>query len=415
VGFVAHVGARIARHLSTTPAYRAKQHVLMPTTRANRTPDSRIKPIAERLGADARFTGRGITIAFLDAGFYAHNDIVKPRSRVKVFHDVLSHESAPHQLPPADVSSWHGMMTAVVACGNGDLSHGKYKGLAHESELVLVKVGSVSRIRHDDITLGIDWVIANRERLGIRVLNISCGGDYEASYLWDGLSRAAEAAVRAGIVVVCAAGNAGHDPQHPVVPPASTPAVITVGGFDDEQGALDRCVPYHSSYGPTLDGVQKPEIIAPAIRIAAPILPGTSTAKQAELLAELTVADDHELRDLISASPGVDRELDAAKHLQPYQMRQIIASKRAGEKVISKHYKEVDGTSFAAPIVASVVAQMLEARPDLTPQAVKRILIDSAVRMPHVPIDRQGWGVCQPATAVARALEYPQHEGIRPW
>jgi serine protease AprX len=307
------------------------------------------------------------------------------------------------------------MMTSVVACGNGGLSHGKYKGLAHESELVLVRVGSVSRIRHDDITLGIDWVIANRERLGIRILNISCGGDYEASYLWDGLSRAAEAAVRAGIVVVCAAGNAGHDSRHPVVPPASAPCVITVGGFDDEHGTLDRCVPYHSSYGPTVDGVQKPEIIAPAIRIAAPILPDTPTAAQAELLAELTVADDHELHDILAASPGIDKELDAAKHLQPYQLRLIIATKRAGEKVISKHYKEVDGTSFAAPIVSSVVAQMLEARPDLTPQVVKRILIDSAVRMPHVAIDRQGWGVVQPAAAVARALEYPQRQGIRPW
>ncbi len=387
----------------------------MPNSRQNRVPETKIKPIAERLGADARFTGRGVTIAFLDAGFYGHRDITKPKNRVKAFHDVLSRAPAPHALPAPDVSSWHGMMTSVVCCGNGDLSHGKYKGLAHEAEIVLVKVGSVSRIRHDDITLGIDWVIANRERLGIRVLNVSCGGDYEASYLWDGLSRAAEAAVRAGIVVVAAAGNAGHDPRHPVVPPASTPAVITVGGFDDEQGALDRCVPYHSSYGPTVDGVQKPEIIAPAIRIAAPILPGTATATQAELLAELTVADDNELHDLIAASPGVDQELDAAKHLQPYQLRQIIASKRAGEKVISKHYKEVDGTSFAAPIVASVVAQMLEARPDLTPQTVKRLLIDSAVRMPHVPIDRQGWGVVQPKAAVARALEHPQHEGIRPW
>jgi serine protease AprX len=385
--------------------------------RASAFDTNEIKPIAERLGADERFTGRGVTIAFLDAGFYAHPDLVRPRSRIKVFHDVLSREPTPHKLGDPDVSSWHGMMTAVVACGNGEKSHGRYKGLAHESELVLVRVGSVARIRHDDITLGIEWVCANKDRLGIRVLNVSCGGDYEASYLWDSLSRAAESAVRQGIVVVCAAGNAGNDPhKHAPVPPASCPAVITVGGFDDFHGpAIDKLVPYHSSYGPTLDGILKPEIIAPAIRVAAPILPGTPTAKQAALLAELSAADDHELLDILKERSGIDPDLDAAKHLQPYQLRQLIAAKKGSQKVISKHYKEVDGTSFAAPIVASVVAQMLEARPDLSPQAVKQILVHTAKRMPHVPFERQGWGIVQPRAAVARALEWPKPDVNVPW
>lgn len=380
----------------------------MPHARSSKAivPDTKIKPIATRLGADERFTGRGVTIAFLDAGFYAHPDLTKPRNRIKTYHDVLSRQPHPHEFPPADVSSWHGMMTTAVACGNGGLSHGKFKGLAHEADLVLVKVGSVSRIRHDDLTLGIDWVCANRDKYGIRILNISAGGDYEASYLWDPLSRAAESAMRMGIVVVCAAGNRGHEHNHNVIPPGSTPAVVTVGGFDDENEAIEKFVPYHSSYGWTIDGVQKPEIIAPAIRIAAPILPDTPTAAQAELVSELTVADDTELRSILDAHKGVLPELDAAKHLQPYQLRQIIAAKRAGEKVISKYYKEVDGTSFAAPIVSSIVAQMLEARPELTPSAVKRILIETSRRMPHVGVDRQGWGVVQPAAAVRRALEW---------
>lgn len=386
-------------------------------TRSSKVLQSDIKPIAERLGADDRFTGRGVTIAFLDAGFYGHPDLVRPKNRIKVFHDVLSREPGPHKLGDPEVSSWHGMMTAVVACGNGEKSGGRYKGLAHESELVLVKVGSVSRIRHDDLTLGIDWVIQNKDRLDIRVLNISAGGDYEASYLWDPLSRAAEAAVRAGIVVVCAAGNAGNNPlKHAPVPPASSPAVITVGGMDDHQGpSIDKIVPYHSSYGPTLDGLLKPEIIAPAIRVAAPILPGSPSAKQAALIAELAVADDHELVSIIEEHKGVDPDFDAAKHLQPYQLRQIIASKKGAQQLVSKHYKEVDGTSFAAPIVSSVVAQMLEARPDLRPMAVKQILVHTAKRMPHVPFERQGWGIVQPKAAVARALEWPNPDPNIPW
>jgi serine protease AprX len=49
---------------------------------------------------------------------------------------------------------------------------------------------------------------------------------------------------------------------------------------------------------------------------------------------------------------------------------------------------------------------MLEANPRLTPQQVKRILIDTAERVPAVDVDRQGWGVvvARRAVEVARAF-----------
>jgi serine protease AprX len=71
--------------------------------------------------------------------------------------------------------------------------------------------------------------------------------------------------------------------------------------------------------------------------------------------------------------------------------------------VISGAYKHVDGTSFAAPIVSSLAAQVLEVCPDLTPAELKLILIRSARRMPHVEVDRQGWGVVSAARALAAA------------
>jgi serine protease AprX len=58
----------------------------------------------------------------------------------------------------------------------------------------------------------------------------------------------------------------------------------------------------------------------------------------------------------------------------------------------------VDGTSFAAPIVA-IAAQMIEVNPLLTPAAVRQLLV-TTLRLPHVPVDRQGWGVVQAARAV---------------
>lgn len=361
-------------------------------------------PVAERVGLNEHYAGRGVTIAFLDAGFYAHPDLTTPRNRIREYYNVLNGESGVERLMTPHPFAWHGMMTSVVCAGNGHLSGGRYKGLAHESDVVLLKVGSLSRIRHDDIALGIEWVLANMVRHNIRVLNISCGGDYEATYLTDHLSRMAEAAVRQGIVVVCAAGNAGHDVNHPVVPPASAPAVITVGGFNDEGNPrLGKFSSYHSSYGPTIDGLQKPEIIAPAIWVAAPLLPDTPTAAEARLLHLLDETEDHELQSVLASNRGISRVLDEATGREPYLIRQIIAAQLHDQKVIDRHYKHVDGTSFAAPIVSSIVANMLEANPKLAPHQVKRILIDTAARLPHVAIERQGWGVIQASAAVREA------------
>jgi serine protease AprX len=208
------------------------------------------------------------------------------------------------------------------------------------------------------------------------------------------------------MVVVCAAGNAGRAPGHAVLPPASTPAVITVGGFNDRNTLeFDDHEMYQSSYGPTIDGLQKPEIIAPSIWIAAPILPGTPTSEEALLLARLKAAPDSELRALLQAHPGVNAELDAARDLPLYLIRQLVELKIHDTNVINGSYKHVDGTSFAAPIVSSVVAQMLEANPCLTPQQVKLILIETAMRIAAVPVERQGWGTIIPARAVERALQ----------
>jgi serine protease AprX len=363
-------------------------------------------PIAERIGADSRFTGRGVVTAFLDSGFYGHPDLLTPHSRIHAYHDLIHRKSGVELLHDTqDPSSWHGMMSSVVAAGNGHLSQGRFKALAPAMGLVLVKVGTLSRVHHDDIARGIEWVLVNRQRYDIRVLNISCGGDYEISYLEDTMSRFAEAAIRAGITIVAAVGNSGHRPGY-VVPPASVPAVITVGGLDDLGNPKFGLIHgYRSSCGPTIDGLQKPEIITLADWIAAPILPNTPTARQAAFLTELGEAHDDQLQGLIQKNPGVYAPLDEVKDRPVYLIRHIIAAARKDHLVINQHYKMVDGTSFAAPIVTSVVAQMLEANPALQPLEIKRILLGTAKRLPNIDVDRQGWGSIQPKRAVERALE----------
>lgn len=340
-----------------------------------------------------------------DSGFYAHPDLTTPYSRIHAYFDLLSGKFGTQHLGETnDPSAWHGMMSSVVAAGNGSLSQGRFKSLAPDLGLVLLKVGTLSRIHHDDIARGIEWVLVNRGRFDIRILNISCAGDYESTYLTDVMSRFAEAAVRAGIVVVCAVGNRGDRPGY-VLPPASVPAVISVGGIDDlGNPRLGHISLYRSSYGPTVDGLQKPEVCTIADWVPAPILPNTPTAKQAALLALLERTPDEQVVAVIDQHEGVYKPLDEAKSQPIYLLRQIVAAGLRDNLVLDKHYKMVDGTSFAAPIVTSVVAQMLEANPDLTPQQVKQILIKTAKRLPGVEVDRQGWGVVQPALAVQLAL-----------
>jgi serine protease AprX len=368
-------------------------------------PSSRpILPTPLRLGADDRFRGRGVTIAFLDSGFYAHPDLVEPRNRILRYVDVTDARAAYPRILKPDESSWHGMMTSVVACGNGALSGGLYRGLASEANLVLVKVGTARRITHENIRRGLEWVVRNRSATDPDLQRL-LRGDYEASYLFDGLSQAAEKATRSGILVVAAAGNRGLAAGHPVLPPASAPSVLTVGGLDDKN-LIHRAGHdiYHGSYGPTIDGLQKPEVIAPAIWLAAPILPGTPTATEARLYSHLAAAHDDDLDVVLEAHAGVDAALDEARHLAPPLIRQLVEAKIRDNKVISGAYKHVDGTSFAAPIVSSLAAQMLEASPALRPHEVKSILVTTARRLPDVPVDRQGWGVVEPAAAVEEAL-----------
>jgi len=178
-----------------------------------------------------------------------------------------------------------------------------------------------------------------------------------------------------------------------------------VGGLDD-QNSLNRARRgmYRSSYGPTIDGLQKPEVIAPGIWVAAPILPQTPTAGEAQLYATLDSATDEDLRTILVSYEGVDKDLDEARDLPTPLLRQLITIKLREGNVINEHYKFVDGTSFASPIVASIVACMLEANPKLTPHQVKKILIDTAERVASVEVERQGWGVVLPRKAVEMAL-----------
>lgn len=379
----------------------------MPDSAASERPSGHpgkfaVLPTPDRLDSHTGYTGKGVTIAYLDSGFFPHPDLVEPEDRILAYFDVSGSGDFLDKDRKPEFWHWHGAQTSVVAAGNGRLSGGVYRSLAPDSKLVLVQVGLNGRIRDELIAKGIRWVIEHREQYNIRVLNISVGGWEEGSagsFAESEISLAAEDAVDAGLVVVVAAGNDGEAPMAP----ANAPSVLTVGGLVTQNLASDRVELYNSNFGFTTDLVVKPEVIAPAAWVAAPILPNTLQRNRTDFLLGLVDLADDQLLEKVKGLP-TEFEMPLDLHSKPIvEIREVVGRFLRRDKVVAKGYQHVDGTSFAAPIVSSIVAQMLEANPDLSPAAVRQILMSTADRVRNAPVLRQGCGVVNARRAVEEA------------
>ncbi len=203
-------------------------------------------PTPVRLKAPAEYSGKGVTLAFIDSSFYAHPDLTQPVNRILAFQDVTGEQAKLKTSEPPENWDWHGTQTCVSAAGNGYLSNGIYRGLASDAQVVLVKAGIKGHISEENIARGLRWVIENQDRYKIRIVSISLGGDADVSYRHNAVDQLAEEAITAGLVVVVAAGNSGCTDRHQTVPPANAPSVITVGGYDDknvlDQKSIDRSI-----------------------------------------------------------------------------------------------------------------------------------------------------------------------------
>jgi serine protease AprX len=201
-----------------------------------------------------------------------------------------------------------------------------------------------------------------------------------------------------------AAGNRAVDY---LVPPASATEAITVGGVDDHN-SLDPVLwtGYHSNYGAAYDGKPKPDILAPAVWIAGPIMPETWVAREARWLGQiLNHKDDAHMRRLLEKG-WADLGIERAQAMEPDEhLYTMIQSRIHSHKLIDAHHQHVDGTSVAAPIVSAVVAQMLEANPSLTPEQIRSILTTTARPLDTIARERQGSGVVNAAAAVTQAYQ----------
>jgi subtilisin family serine protease len=207
-----------------------------------------------------------------------------------------------------------------------------------------------------DVITGIEWVVANRARYNIRVINLSVGHPVMEACATDPLCEAVEQAVKAGIVVVVSAGNAGKSPDGRTVlggisSPGNSPYVITVGALNTS-GTVDRsddAVAAFSSRGPTAyDFAVKPDIAAPGMKI-------------------------------------VSLQADGAFLPTIYPS---IHTAGSGNNA----YMYLSGTSMAAPMVSGGVALLLQGSPNLTPAQVKFALQNGATAMADAGLMGAGAG-----------------------
>jgi len=266
--------------------------------------------------------GAGVTVALLDTGV---SDVPDLGNRVDARIDFTPNGDGYDEYG-------HGTHLSGVIAGNGSASGGKWRGVAPGAHLVSVKVaGSDGSTDVSVVIAALQWIVTHKDVYNIRVLNLAFGTDGTQPYALDPLDAAVEQAWAAGITVVVSAGNRGPG-SGTINKPADDPYVITVGAAD-LNGTSDRnddeIAPF-SSRGPTRDGFEKPDLVAPGITIV--------------------------------SSRAVGSTVD---QLHP-------------DAVVSANYFKGTGTSQAAAVVSGVAALMYEVNPALKPNQVKGMLTSTA-------------------------------------
>lgn len=301
------------------------------------------------------YTGLGIGVALIDSGVNNHPDLqtgLLPLSRVVYNQSFVNGNSS------AGDQYGHGTHIAGLIAGDGLSSTGfgyskTFMGIAPGANLVNLRVLDANGSATDsEVIAAISQAISLKSRYNIRVMNLSLGRAVYESYKLDPLCQAVEKAWKSGIVVVVAAGNNGRyqatDGYATVSAPGNDPYVITVGSMKPmgTPGRTDDLIASYSSKGPTvIDHIAKPDIVAPGN-----LLVSTETAN--------TTLYNTETSNLVPFSYYI----------------------YGGSSSPSKTYFTLSGTSMATGVVSGVVADLLQAHPQLTPDQVKARLMKTAYK-----------------------------------
>lgn len=283
---------------------------------------------------DLGYTGQGVTICVMDAGFSRlTHDAFLSMNIIAAWDFVNNDPNVGNQNDLGEGS--HGTMTLSNV---GGFAPGHLIGPAFNANYILAKTentASETPIEEDNWIAAMEWA----DSIGVDVTSTSLGyigfDPPYTSYTWmdmDGnttvITNGADYAAYIGIVVVNSAGNEGYNSSHNTLgAPADGDSVIAAGAVGSS-GTRSS----FSSVGPTVDGRIKPDIMAL----------GSGN---------------------IVASPSGDHS-----------------------------YTTASGTSFSCPLSAGVAALILCVNPNLTPMQVRDAMRNTASKNTN-PDNLYGWGI----------------------
>jgi serine protease AprX len=303
--------------------------------------------------------GTSVGVAVIDSGIYPVADLMYWNSTTRQFASRIVYSQNFVDPGPTTTDAYgHGTHVAGIVAGAGWASAGplfkhQFKGVAPNVNLINLRVLDQNGQGTDSsVIAAIEKAIELKSTYNIRVINLSLGRQIYESYTLDPLCQAVEAAWKAGIVVVTAAGNdgrnndAGTSGYGTIAAPGNDPYVITVGAMNSEHTAdrSDDIVTSYSSKGPTaLDHIVKPDVVAPGNQVISLRAPHSQ---------------------LSNKYPSLD------VNLSEYMSFAI--------NLTSPAYMRLSGTSMATPVVSGAAALMIQSDPTLTPDTVKARLIKTA-------------------------------------
>jgi len=293
------------------------------------------------LGSISGMTGEGVVVAVLDSGIASSHKALANRVLASV--SMIAGE-------PATDEFGHGTHVAGIITGAASAASGVTSayagGIAPNAQLVNVRVLGDDGVGHtSDVIAGINWVIANKSRYNIRIMNLSLGHAVTEPSITDPLCQAVERAYLEGIVVVVAAGNAGKLADGTpvlggIASPGNSPYALTVGATNTwgTVSRTDDTVTTYSSRGPTkYENVVKPDVVAPGNKV-------------------------------------ISLEASGSYIATHYPAEHTAGSGTNG-------YFRMSGTSMSAPMISGGAALLLQASPSMTPTQVKFLMQSGATYM----------------------------------
>jgi serine protease AprX len=327
---------------------------LLPATARAADPvgDTAARDSMQRIAGGSGLTGgqpdgAGVDVALIDSGVVKVGGLGGP-GRV-VYGPDFSSERRDPRLANLDTFGHGTHLAGLIAAREPGFS-----GVAPGSRIVSLKVaGANGETSLSQVLQAMYWVRENHDApgLNIRVVNLALGVEDTGGYRRDVLAWAVEQLWQEGIVVVAAAGNNGAYADRLDIP-AADPFVVAVGASDTRDTvdpADDRVADFSSR-----SRYRSPDVVAPGTKVVSLRVPGSA----------------------------LDREYPGAR--------------------VGGDYFRGSGTSQASAVVSGLVARLLSARPELSPDQVKALLMGGAVDLPD-PRDADGAG----RVDLARTLAAP--------